>query len=177
MLNHAKVERLLSGQSAIARKVFGAVPMREQWRVHQIHDAMPGAGADTRVILGCLQDLVDIGLVRESQQGTFQRVEMRLPKTPSPKPKKDATVSRLPTRIAAAINQQQGIESSPLDLLGELSGEIVSLAGEFQQRFSRLAGKVEEAALAIEVERERSTESVAKLKQLQQLLKSLSLES
>lgn len=174
MLSRTKVDRLLAGQTALARRVYSAVPVGQQWRVNQISDATPNSSADLRVIRGCLQDLVDVGLVRESPPGVFQRIETRPPKQPTTPTKETSTVSQLPTR---AVAPNKATEASPLDLLGELSGEIVTLAGEFQSRFQRLAGKVDEAALAIEAERERSAESVAKLKQLQQLLKSLSLEA
>lgn len=65
-------------------------------------------------------------------------------------------------------------EQSPIEILGELSGEVVALADEFGARLKKLAAKIEEAALTIEEEREANVENLGKLRQLQSILKSLS---
>nr|WP_242070582.1 hypothetical protein [Pseudomonas mohnii] len=61
-----------------------------------------------------------------------------------------------------------------LDVLAALSGEVVSLSDEFSKRMKALAGRIEEVALSVEAERESNAESMAKLKQFQDLLKGLS---
>lgn len=65
-------------------------------------------------------------------------------------------------------------EQSPIEILGELSDEVVALADEFGARLKKLAAKIEEAALTIEQEREANVENLGKLRQLQSILKSLS---
>lgn len=61
-----------------------------------------------------------------------------------------------------------------LDVLAALSGEVVGLSDEFSKRMKALAGRIEEVALSVEAERESNAESMAKLKQFQDLLKGLS---
>jgi len=76
-----------------------------------------------------------------------------------------------PTLTVATTTASQ--ESSPIEILGELSGEVVALADEFGGRLKKLAARIEEAALTIEQEREANVENLGKLRQLQSILKSL----
>ncbi|MDT4879463.1 hypothetical protein FQZ97_1151410 [compost metagenome] len=72
--------------------------------------------------------------------------------------KKQPEVSAAPSRKA-----------TPLEMLGELAGEIVGMA----EHMKRLATRVEDVALAVEQERESNSENLEKLRQLQAILKSL----
>jgi len=65
------------------------------------------------------------------------------------------------------------VSPSALDALGQLSTELVALGDELALRLKKLAGRIEEVALSVEVERDSNTEALGKLKQLQALLKGI----
>lgn len=164
MMSKAKVEALLQGQTGLARKVYEATPIRTGWLVSQISGAMDKSGADIAVVRACLRDLREAGLVREVGS-LFQRVEVRTLSQPKPQETKETAVPT-PTETKKP--------TAPLELLADLSGELISIANDFGTRVKRLAARLEEVALSIEQERENSAENLGKLAQLQSILKSLS---
>lgn len=164
MMSKVKVEALLQGQTGLARKVYEATPIRTAWLVSQISGAMDKSGADAGVVRACLRDLREAGLVREVGS-LFQRVEVRTLSQPKLQETKEPAVPT-PTETKKA--------TPPLELLADLSGELISIANDFGTRVKRLAARLEEVALSIEQERENSAENLGKLAQLQSILKSLS---
>lgn len=164
MMSKAKVEALLQGQTGLARKVYEATPIRTAWLASQISGAMDKSGADAGVVRACLRDLREAGLVRKVGS-LFQRVEVRTLSQPKPQETKEPAVPT-PTETKKA--------TPPLELLADLSGELISIANDFGTRVKRLAARLEEVALSIEQERENSAENLGKLAQLQSILKSLS---
>lgn len=168
MISAVKQQSLLQGQTGLARKVFDCVPIQEAWTLDQIQRtlrlAVNGSSAEARVIRGCLGELEDQRLVCQPQKGVFQRVEIRTHESKEPKPMKPvATVTPITKPVAAA-------PTAPLEILGELSGEIVALTEEFGARLKKLANRIEEAAIIIEQDCEANAASAKKLKALQELL-------
>jgi hypothetical protein len=166
-MNAVKQQALLQGQTGLARKVFECVPMQEAWTLSQIQTVLrqlgsSGSQAEAHVIRGCLGELEDQRLVRQPKSGLFQRVKTQ---------EKDVTPVK-GTAVVSTIAAKPA--NTPMELLGELSGELVALSDEFGKRFKGLARRIEEAAITIEQDREASGEKLAKLEQLQTLLKSLS---
>ncbi|HEY6612708.1 MAG TPA: hypothetical protein VIZ86_16460 [Pseudomonas sp.] len=172
MLSPTRVQALLNGHTAMARKVYEVVPIREAWPLAQIMAALTTCHADARAVLGRLEDLRETGLVNEFN-GLFQRAPVRQAKPAKEKPQSTTNpgdnILTLPTTKPAAANAAP----SPLDLLAELSAEVVALGSEFQTRVRKLAARIEEAALLVEQERETHAEKMADLAQLQTLLKKL----
>ncbi|MCO6057327.1 hypothetical protein NG726_11660 [Pseudomonas sp. MOB-449] len=162
----AKQETLMQGQSGIAKKVYECVPIAESWSSFQVMTAMrnlTGSTPDSRIVSGCLSTLVDSGLVKKSGRDQYQRIPVEQKQKPEePKmtapAKKQSEVSAVPVRKA-----------TPLEMLGELAGEIVGMA----EHMKRLAARVEDVALAVEQDRESHSEELGKLRQLQALLKDL----
>lgn len=166
-MNESRQARILAGQSSIAQKVFGYVPIQTSWSNHEIHVAASAAqvtSASPYAIRRALGELKDAGLIREPVGGKFQR------DAATPKPKKEQAVTQAAKTTAAPIKKSEGA----LDVLASLSGEVVALADDFSQRMKVLAGRIEEVALSVEVEREGNAEALGKLKQLQSLLKGIS---
>ena len=85
-----------------------------------------------------------------------------------------STGYHLLTRILAKTETTKVEQPSSMDMLSDLSGEIIDLATDFGARMKRMAARVEEVALGIELEREVTSANLAKLTQLQSILKSLS---
>lgn len=163
-MNESRQQQMLAGQSSIAQKVFDYVPIRSSWSARDIHGAVLAAnvsGASAYAIRRALGELKDAGLIREPVGGKFQRDPT------TPKPKKERAVTQSAKQAVVSIKPPE----SALDVLAALSGEVVSMAGEFSQRMKALAGRIEEVALSVEAERESNAEAIVKAKRLQQALR------
>jgi hypothetical protein len=119
-------------------------------------------------VLGCLNNLKDIGLVSESEPGVFQRVKVRQREDTSNEiinyaveqfiEKKEAAMQKpVITSKPVAIDKK-----NPIDRLTRLSA-----------RLRELADDMESAALDLAEQAEKDEQETAKMRQLQALLKSL----
>lgn len=166
MLSAAKVDAILQGQTGLARKVYEATPIREAWAVGQIQAAMRNGGVnEQRVIVGCLKDMREAGLVKELG-GLFQRAEVRNKAAANTTPTEKKPIMQKPAPITPK-------QAQPMEVLAELSDDIISLATDLSDRLKRLSARVEEVALSVELDREKNAENLAKFSQLQALLKGI----
>lgn len=162
-MNESRQQQMLAGQSSIAQKVFGYVPIQASWSAHDIHSAVLKAnatGASAYAMRRALGELKDAGLIREPVGGKFQR------DAATPKPKREQVMPAA-KQTAVSIKKPDGA----LDVLAALSGEVVSLSDEFSKRMKALAGRIEEVALSVEAERESNAEAIIKAKRLQEALR------
>ncbi|MDT4876441.1 hypothetical protein FQZ97_1118770 [compost metagenome] len=124
---------------------------------------MTGSQADVRVVQGCLNDLVDSGLIRESQRRFYQRIQVE----EKPKPKE----VKMP--VAQTKAEQSAVTpakpANSMEILGELAAEVVGMA----EHLKRLAARVEDVALIVEQERESSAKSMEQYRQLRALIKTM----
>lgn len=165
-MNESRQAQILAGQSSIAQKVFGYVPIQTSWSNHEIHGAISTAkatGASPYAIRRALGELKEAGLIREPVGGKFQR------DAATPKPIKEQAVTQVAKTTVASIKKSEGA----LDVLASLSGEVVSLADDFGKRMKALAVRIEEVALSVEAERESNAEALGKARRLQELMKEL----
>ncbi|WP_242198057.1 MULTISPECIES: hypothetical protein [unclassified Pseudomonas] len=163
-MNESRQQQILAGQSSIAQKVFGHVPIQTSWSVPAIHAATQAAkatGAAAPAIRRALGELKDAGLIREPVSGKFQR------DAATSKLRKDRAVTQVAKQTVVSIKKPEGA----LDVLAALSGEVVSLSDEFSKRMKALAGRIEEVALSVEAERESNAEAIVKAKRLQEALR------
>lgn len=168
MLSASRRDALLSGHPLIAQKVYAAVPIGEAWGVPAIRDALQNKALEQSYLIACLKDLRDSGLVRESLCGQrYQRTPVRQ-KTPKPAVEKILTMQK-----PANTPEKAASPAAPIDLLAELSAEVVALGDEFQKRVRKLSGRIDEVALLVEHDRERTAEQMKDFTQLQNLLKKL----
>lgn len=153
-----KQKQKLAGQSSIAQKIFEHVPMAEEWTPSQVGQAMTqatGSRIDPKTIKGCLMTLFESGLVRVNR-GLFQRIPVSQPQQTSTKEK-----SAMPTPKDTAPTTK-AVAASAIDLLAGIA-----------QKLREVTQELEVAALAIEESNAKNAEDVAKLHQLQALLKGL----
>lgn len=161
-MNQAKFDKEHRGLSAIAKKVFDATPLAQAWSVMAIGSEMRrigSCGIESRTTLGCLNTLIDAGLVVEVTKGNFKRVEVR-----TPEPSKVSPIQQLKEdqpMIANAIEIEKS-ESTPIDRLSS-----------FAMRLRALADDMENTALDLADKAEKNEAETAKMRQLQALLKSL----
>ena len=91
-MNESRQQQMLAGQSSIAQKIFGYVPIQTSWSVSAIHGAVQAAkatGATAPAIRRALGELKDAGLIREPVAGRFQR------DAATPKPKKEHVMTQV----------------------------------------------------------------------------------
>ena len=154
-LNQAKFNAIFNGLSAIAKKVYEAVPISAPWDAQQIHHEMirTFTASDLKTTTGCLNTLVSSGLIREPTKGTFVRIEVKQ-KVHTPMKKEETVATKLET---------------PMDKLLSISSGLKTLTNTI----NGLAKELDEVALDIEIKLEADSAETQKLKQLQQILKSL----
>jgi hypothetical protein len=109
-MNPTRYEALLASQSAVARRVLSAVPLQEVWPSRRIYQELvrTGGARNVRIVEGCLNTLVDSGLVNEHPRGHFIRV--------SPKEIPDALLSdELPAETTTPPSVERMLDVSEKD--------------------------------------------------------------
>ena len=166
-MNNAKFQQTYRGLTSICQKVLDAVPIEGKWTVQQIMSEMARTGSvqDKRKVEGCLNSLIGSSLISEPETGRFRRVPVR-------EPAKLAAVEKEEIVAVQEITQAQSKQgsTSPLDKLAALSSRV----RQIQEMMKNLASDIDDAAIAIEEQMSAVDEDTKKLRQLQQLLKSIS---
>ena len=168
-----RLEQKLSGQTVVARKVFAAVPSGDAWPITQIFGEVKrqtGSPVDPHTGRGCLVALLQSGLIMEPEAGKFKRVvvheRVKAQAIPAA-PKEEVKPAEQPARRPVSDPKER--ERDPISLLSGIASSMKSVADQM----TALANDVEEAALVIQADIDENAENVAKLKQLQGILKSL----
>jgi len=156
-MNPDRIRRLEDGLSGVARKVLDAVPISEAWTVHAIAGEMrraTGSSYEHRLVVGCLESLKSSGLVREYSRGKFMRVCA----------KEGSNVLDMPKIIKAAENAMHKASKpkSISEMLGTLSASLLESAS-----------MVDDIIKEFQSERAKHESEIAKLRQLQDLLKGI----
>lgn len=149
-------------QTGVAKKVYGAVPINEAWPSKSIVAELTRQGQvrDFSIIEGCLNTLKEVGLIKETAPGHFQRVK--------PKPTVEKEAEPMTTKTLNPPTKSEPAE--PVDRLAAIGTRLRSLS----KTFLELADDIDEATLAFEEKASGNDEELAKLRQLKGLLKSLS---
>lgn len=166
-----RIRILENQQTGVAKKVYGAVPINEAWPSRQIVMELSRQGQvrDFSIIEGCLNTLKEVGLIREVAPGHFQRVK------PKPIAEKEAEpTSTKPLNPVIPVippnSSIKGESTEPVDRLAAIGTKLRGLS----QMFLELTDDIDEAALAFEEKTSGNDEELAKLRQLKNVLKSLS---
>jgi len=157
-----RIRILENQQTGITKKVYGAVPINEAWPSKSIVAELTRQGQvrDFSIIEGCLNTLKEVGLIREVAPGHFQRVK--------PKPTVEKEAEPMTTKPLTTPTKSEPTE--PVDRLAAIGTKLRGLS----QMFLELADDIDEAALAFEEKTSGNDEELAKLRQLKNVLKSLS---
>jgi len=154
MMTAARMKILEDQQTSIARKVFAAVPIAEPWTSRAIAGEMrrlsPGNTSDLSTVEGCLNSLVEAGLVCE-RSGHFQRVKVRQ-------------------------TSDEGAEPMTLRSVGSAPGprqDVLSRLASLATRLRILADEIDAIALDADAEIAASKVGDAKLRQFKELLNNL----
>lgn len=160
----AKMESLTQGLNGVAKKVLEACPLSGPWTTGQIVGEIrrQGHGIEFNVVQGCIARLVEQGLVREPEHGLFVRVAARMRVVAKPEPEPEQPAERAPAHRPEE-------PANPLDRLGRIAATARSLA----EQLAALASEIDSAAIDAEQRVETISADASKLRQLQQLIKSL----
>ena len=159
-MNIQKFTSISRSMSEQAKKVYECVPISDAWKPAQIMTELHRKNIsmnDYRVVMGCINTMIDSGLVIESPKGYFKREPVR--DNCDDKPVKAISVNQ-PKEIV--MKNVAMVKKGPIDLLGD-----------FASRLRVLADDVEGIALTIAGQTEKNETETAKLRQLQSILKSL----
>lgn len=182
-MNEAKFNSIYNGLSSVAKKVYQSVPISSIWSAAQIHRELlrTGCAGDMKVTAGCLNTLLSSSLILEPRKGEFQRVAVRK-KSDSSAEKMDEQGTGLKA-LSAIIENSRKVDSKeikmppkteqspkdPIDKLSLLSAKALQIS----ESLKTLANDIDNAALEISEQMSSSDAETTKLRQLQQLLKSL----
>lgn len=157
-----RIRILENQQTGVAKKVYGAVPINEAWPSKSIVAELTRQGQvrDFSIIEGCLNTLKEVGLIKEMSPGHFQRA----------KPKAEPMSTKPLNPVIPSNSSIKGEPTEPVDRLAAIGTKLRGLS----QMFLELADDIDEAALAFEEKTSGNDEELAKLRQLKNVLKSLS---
>lgn len=168
MATAARLQTAERSLNTMARKVLDAVPFIEGWPKHSIASEMRrqrGTAPSIDVVHGCLEHLRDVGLVKLTGAGLYQRVQARaaltlaVPAAEPEEPKMTTTTAQKPPK-ASPTDRLAGVAQSlrrAATALNDAADEIEDVALEYESSIAAVNGDVE------------------KLRQLQAILASLGL--
>jgi hypothetical protein len=167
-MNQRKFDSIFRELNPLYKKVFGVVPPTHPWNVSEICEEIrrsAGHGMDMRTLNGCLNGLVEHGLVREPRRGFFVRTEIR---KYSPTSEAVEQISEPQTKVPDMPKPQ-----SIADFAETPKNTLLDRLTSFADRLRSLATELETAALELSVMAEKSEADSEKLRQLQKILQSL----
>lgn len=175
MLTEARQAQILRAQSAVAKKVFAAVPISEPWTSNQIASELmrQRISVDFPIAVGCLNTLIRAGLVVESSPREFIRAPIR----PTPQPPsievsnnpKTTDMAATEATIKPQPSAKPEAKHSALDRMAKLAARATQLSADVK----RLAADIENTALEIAEDYAETESKAEKLQQLQALLKGI----
>jgi hypothetical protein len=174
-MSPARFKSIYNCLSAVARRVYDATPIADQWDISTIQTELTRLGLpvrEYRALQGIIGSLVESGIVEEPSKGCFRRTkvaEIKLKKVEpqSPQSNQQNTMNTKLATAPAAVDP--AASGSPLDKLASLANQARGLS----QKLATLAIDIENAALEVEEEFVANSRDSEKLKQLQALLKGI----
>jgi hypothetical protein len=172
-MNLARYQSIHRGLSAVARKVFDAVPAMESWSKTQIHQELRRLNRtiEARIVEGCLNSLCESGIVVESPRGSFRRVQV-IEKPAKVHEAGPAEQEQDEVMESMATNQIAPSSAPKTDALSKLA-KVAEQVSKLQAQLKDVASQIE--TIAIEIDEQVTAKDVeySKLKQLGNLLKEL----
>ena len=159
-MNNGRFASIYNGLQQNLKKVYDVVPIREAWGESMVMAELSRLGmsySGDKPIIGMLNRLKDLGLIKEMEPGKFlrepitEKVEKKEPK-PATIESKDHMIKETKTPIAQ---------------LNDLAMQAIQIANLCK----KLAGDIETAAINIDDHVAFTQKDSLKLKQLQELLK------
>ena len=163
-VNEARFKAVFNGLSSVAKKVFDAVPRDTYWTSGRIANELSkahGSNPEMNILKGCLNTLIQHGLVIEGTPGTFAKVAITK-KIVKIKEIEDKQTQQMEIKMTAK-------EVNAFDAIREIAIKFMDTAKDINQ----LASEIDVKLSDVEKEMADNVKDTEKLKQLQSLLKSL----
>ncbi len=173
-MNQSRFDRLLEGQSSTARKVFEYVPINEPWLECDIAKSIHNNTSlrlGLHVVRACLNTMKEAGLIKETQRNRYQRTPVTEKKQLTLKSAPPSAPTAIETTTMPAAKKVAPV--TPLDLLGTIATDLVLLSVAYSEQIKAIAGRVEEVALLVEAQRETDNAAMAKVRQLNTLMRDI----
>lgn len=200
-MNQQRFHSIHDGLSAVAKKVYDAVPIQEAWSIVQIKQELErkqaGVTRDFRIFSGCINSLVNSGIVLEEPKGRFRRVKVTAKEAPNPASKPIAlkalgtcpanepiaapvsapvpVISTQKEEVMPAIKPNTATKAQPASNGAESTAEMTTIdrLSILSMRLKALAGEVVSLAgeietAAIEIEEQNAVNAEGR-KKLEQL--------
>lgn len=172
-MNQNRFNSVVNGLNSISKKVFDVVPIDTYWGSARIQSELfrTGSSQTRSIIEGSLKALVGYGLIQESQPGLFCRVKVTNKKQDELATEKQvqALKQTQPKETIMAIQAQKTNQENPFDAVREVAIKFMDAA----KTINTLASEIDNKLNDVEKFMAANGEEIAKLKQLQSLLKSL----
>lgn len=125
-MNHGRRQSILNNMTAVARKVYDAVPIQERWSILQMCNELHRLGTRISwpILSGILNDLASQKLIHTNAQDVFWRDADEVPRQIIDKP--------CPVNFSAPPfrNPVPELEAMPFDVLTELSNVAAKLRAD-----------------------------------------------
>lgn len=173
-MNAARASQVVQSLTGVAKKVYDVAPIAQRWSSGTIVGELFRLGhkVDKRTVDGVLNDLVEKGLLIEPKRGEFMRATIKVPTLPPPA---SALAPVVPTQAKPQMASIERPTLKPADLLdrmASISGKLRDLGRDA----SNLANDIDDAAIAAQQKIEGASADASKLRQLQQLLRSINAD-
>lgn len=164
-MNHARATDVLKGQTSVAQKVYHAVPINTAWAAQAIEEELARTGhtIGLHTVRGCLAKLLESGLIRQHESGHYTRTKVK-----EKQPKAEVIPMSKPMP-RPEVKPESKPEAAPVDRLLVIADRFKMLTDQFAQ----LSSELEEVAIGVSEQLSTSDADTKKLRQLQQILKSI----
>lgn len=170
-MKQAKLDEAIKGLTGIARKVLDVVPIQEYWSMPQIVSEIGRLGSrpDHNVVRGCLRSLSDQGLIKRKGP-TEKEVYCKVTAKPADEHVKSTPEIFVNPQATRVIEMPH--PASNKDTLGKLAA-LSADARLISDRLLSLARSLDDLAIEVEERIQSAAQGSEKLKQLQDLLRSI----
>lgn len=171
-----------NGLTAVARRVYDATPISDDWDVSTIQAELIRLGLpirEYRMLEGVLNSLVHTGLLEEPHKGRFRRSKVSPIKARTAKPEQSPATTEEPATPMATTNTITAASIAAKAEPAEPAGAIDKLAAiaqrtkELSNALAELSRDIENAALDIEEEFASTSKDLEKLRMFKTLMKDL----
>ena len=162
-MNQGRFQSVFNGLPQNMKKVYEVVPIKDAWGESFIMAELSRLGFSysfDKPIIGILNRLKDLGLVKELEPGKFQRIAVTA-----------KVIKQEPKAFSLTVGSKEIMTTketkTPLFVLNDLAMQAIQLGGLCK----KLASDIEAAAINIDDHIALTSKDSIKLKQLQDLLK------
>lgn len=161
MISYSSYRSVFNGLSSASKKVYLACPKDSDFTGTEVLVNLKNNGdgsKDLAHVTGCLNTIYESGLLSEVSKGVFRYIKIK----EKPKPKEQMPDEALPAPNETTQTAEHHPKRSALEILADLA-----------ERAESLSQDIETAAIEVEEMVNAAEAGARKLRQLQQLLKSL----